>query len=146
MSSREADEIEFNLGPRVAVESDRLEPDLEDTSADDTRSTVELKAVADQPASEEENYEKYREELETLLDPPTKGGSNGGNSRAAPISVSPDMLLRLLTTVNELKANQASPSAPPPVVKSEPRLCSKEQSSPIAITVRVVLKDRKERL
>ena len=69
MSRDESDDIEFNLGPREAVQSDRLEPDLESTSADDTKSTVEMKAVADQPASEEDNFEKYREELETLQMP-----------------------------------------------------------------------------
>ena len=121
MSSHEADEIEFNLGSRVAVQSDRLEPDLEDTSADDTRSTVELKAVPVQPASEEENFEKYREELETLLDPPAQNAPAGVNSRATPRSTSPNVLQRLLKRIDELEANQASLSAAPPVVKSEPR-------------------------
>ena len=122
MSSHEADEIQFNLGSRMAVQSDRLEPDLENTSADDTQSTVEMKAVADQPASEEENYEKYREELETLLDPPTKKGSDGANSGGLPSSNSPNILLQhLLMKVEELEAKQASLSAAPPAVKSESR-------------------------
>src|SRR6056300_1524151 len=122
MSSYEADDIEFNLGPREAVQSDRLEPDLESTSGDDTKSTVEMKAGADQPASEEENFEKYREELETLLDPPAQKASAGVNSGAAPRSTSPNVLQRLLMRIDELEANQASLSAAPPVVKRESRL------------------------
>ena len=69
MSRDESDDIEFNIGSRMVVQRDIIEPDLESENADDTRSTVEMKAVADQPASEEDNFEKYREELETLQMP-----------------------------------------------------------------------------
>ena len=105
----------------MVVQRDILEPDLESVNADDTRSTVEMKAVADQPASEEENFEKYREELETLLDPPAQNAPAGVNSRATPRSTSPNVLQRLLMRIDELEANQASLIAAPPVVKRESR-------------------------
>ena len=119
MSSYEADDIEFNLGPREAVQSDRLEPDLESTSGDDTKSTVEMKAVVDQQAFEEEYFESHREEFETLLDPPAQKASDGANSRGTSNPTAQNVYQHLLMRIDELEAKQASLSEAPPVVKSE---------------------------
>ena len=100
MSRDESDDIEFNLRPREAVQSDSLEPDLESTSGDDTKSTVVMKAVVDQQAFEEEYFETHREEFETLLDPPAQKASDRANSRGAPSPTAPNVLQRLLMRIN----------------------------------------------
>ena len=119
MSRDESDDIEFNLRYREAVQSDSLEPDLESTSGDDTKSTVVMKAVVDQQAFEEEYFETHREEFETLLDPPAQKASDRANSRGASSPTAPNVLQRLLMRIDELEAKQASLSVAPPVVKSE---------------------------
>ena len=130
MSSNESDEIEFKLRPPEADQSASLEPELESSRADDTRSTVEMKAEVAQPASDEENFERYQEELQTLLDPPAQKASAGANSRGAPGPTSPNLIQRLQERVDELEAEvkrkpveeipeQASLFAPPSDVKSE---------------------------
>src|SRR6056300_2083019 len=99
MSSYEADDIEFNLRTREAIQSDRLEPDLESTNGDDTESTVKMKAVVDQQAFEEEYFETHREEFETLLDPPAQKASDRANSRGASSPTAPNVLQRLLMRI-----------------------------------------------
>ena len=100
MSSNESDEIEFNLRRREADQSGSLEPDLESSRAEDTRSTVEMKAEVVLPVSDDENFERYHEELQTLLDPPAGNATAGANSRGAP----ENLLQRLMEKIEELEA------------------------------------------
>ena len=126
MSSNESDEIEFNLRRREADQSGSLEPDFESSRAEDTRSTVEMKAEEAPPVSDDENFERYHEELQTLLDPPAENATAGANSRGAPVN----LLQRLLERIDEPEAQvkqkpveeipkPASSFAPPSDIKSE---------------------------
>ena len=73
MADNVSDEVEINFRRLRADQSGSLEPHLESSRAEDTRSTVEMKAEeAPAPSvSDDENFERHREELETLLDPPS---------------------------------------------------------------------------
>ena len=116
MSSNESEEIEINLRRREADQSGSLEPDLESSRAEDTRSTVEMRAEDASLTSDDDNFERFQEELETLLDPPA-ASAVGANSRTASRPMTRSLLQRLLERVNELESKveqSASEKVPGP--------------------------------
>ena len=102
MSDNVSDEVEINFRRLRADQSGSLEPELESSRADDTRSTVEMKAEEAPPVSNDENLDRIHEELQTLLDPPAERA--GANSRRAPVI----LLQRLLERIDDLE-NQVKP-------------------------------------